>query len=323
MSEGLNIIFAGTPEFAAVALQALQASQHQVIAVYTQPDRSAGRGQKVQPSPVKKLALQAGIPIYQPERLSEDECKRLNTLHADVMLVSAYGLLLPIAALKAPKLGCINIHASLLPKWRGAAPIQRAILAGDKQTGITIMQMVEELDAGPILYQSKCDIKTTDTGSSLHDRLAQMSAKHSAEVLLRLQNNELKPIPQDASLATYAEKLVKHEANINWQESVVEIERKIRAFNAWPVAYTYLHEKRLRIWEAGLSNTVSQQVPGSVIAATKAGIEVSTGQGVLSIKSLQAAGGKIVSAQDFVNAHDIRNQCFSRDPGATRLTARA
>ncbi len=313
MSKGLKIIFAGTPDFASATLESLITSSHTVIAVYTQPDRTAGRGLKLRSSPVKEIALQAEIPVYQPNSINEDECGRIKKLGADVMLVSAYGLLLPAAALTTPKLGCINIHASLLPKWRGAAPIQRAIMAGDKQTGITIMQIVEELDAGPILYQIKCDIKATDTGSSLHDRLALISSRNIAEILECLQNNELTPIPQDASLATYADKLVKQEGNINWQESALEIERKIRAFNAWPVAFTYLHEQRLRIWEAVLSNTLSQLKPGTVIAATKEGIEVATGEGVLSLKSLQLAGGKIISARDFINAHDILNQCFSSE----------
>jgi len=321
MSEGLKIIFAGTPEFAAASLQPLIKSQHQIIAVYTQPDRPAGRGQKIKLSPVKKLALVAEIPIFQPESLSDDECKRLLNFNADVMLVSAYGLLLPQAALSSTKLGCINIHASLLPKWRGAAPIQRSILAGDTQTGITIMQMVEELDAGPVLYRSTCEIKATDTASSLHDRLAQMSAKEVVDILMCFQNHALKAIPQDAGQATYAQKIVKNEANINWQQSAVEIERKIRAFNAWPVAYTYLQGKRLRIWEASLSNTVAQLKPGSVITATKESIEVVTGEGVLRLISLQLSGGKIISAQDFINAHDLHNQCFVRNTEETVLRA--
>lgn len=311
MSTGLKIIFAGTPEFAVPALQALLTSQHEVIAVYTQPDRPAGRGRKLRLSPIKEIALQAEIPVYQPNNLNADECKHLHELGADVMLVSAYGLLLPTAALRAPKLGCINIHASLLPKWRGAAPIQRAIIAGDKQTGITIMQMVEALDAGPILCQFTCTIGSTDTGSSLHDRLAQMSAREIDTSLQRLQRNEYTPRLQDTNQVSYANKLSKQEAKINWQESARDIERKIRAFNAWPVAYSYLLGQRIRIWEAVSNNASSQQKPGTVITASKEGIEVATGEDVLRLLSLQLSGGKIISAQDFVNAHDVLHQCFS------------
>lgn len=311
MPTDLKVIFAGTPEFAAATLQALITSQHKVIAVYTQPDRPAGRGRKARLSPVKEIALQAEIPVYQPDNLNADECKHLHGLGAGVMLVSAYGLMLPTAALRAPRLGCINIHASLLPKWRGAAPIQRAIIAGDKQTGITIMQMVEALDAGPILFQFTCSIGSTDTGSSLHNRLAQISAREIDTSLQRLQHNEYTPMLQDASQVSYANKLSKQEAKINWQESALDIERKIRAFNAWPVAYSYLLGQRIRIWEAVSNNVSSQQKPGTVITASKKGIEVATGEDNLRLTSLQLSGGTIISAQDFVNAHDVLHQCFS------------
>ena len=321
MSTGLNIIFAGTPNFSVSSLQSLLASHHQVIAVYTQPDRPAGRGQKVRLSPVKEVALQAEIPVYQPKYFDEDECKRIHAFGADIMLVSAYGSLLPAAVLAIPKLGCINIHASLLPKWRGATPIQHAIMAGDKQTGITIIQMVEELDAGPILYQSVCDITATDTGSSLCDRLAQMSARDINTVLQRLDNNKLMPTAQDVSKTSYANKLVKQAANINWQESALNIERKIRAFNASPVAYSYLHGLRTRIWEAELCDTQSSQKPGTVIAAGKEGIEVATGKGVLNLKLLQLSGGKAISARDFTNAHNVLYQRFGSNIETTGLTA--
>ncbi len=311
MSRGLKIIFAGTPVFATAALQSLLASRHQIIAVYTQPDRPAGRGQKLCSSAVKRLALQAKIPVFQPTAFDTDECARLQALDADVMLVSAYGLLLPVAVLETPKSGCINVHASLLPQWRGAAPIQRALLAGAKQTGITIIQMVKELDAGPILHQSTCDVRAADTGLSVHDRLAQLSASHIVDILNDLQNNALTPIPQDASRATYASKLTKQEANINWHASARTIERKIRAFNAWPVAYTYLQGKRLRVWQAALSDTISQRTPGTIIAATKNSIEVATGEGVISLHSLQLSGGKIIDARDFINARNVLDQRFS------------
>lgn len=310
MTTGLKIIFAGTPEFAAKALQALLSSHHQIIAVYTQPDRPAGRGQKLRMSPVKELALQANIPVFQPTTLEKEECMRMAELKADLMLVTAYGLLLSTDALNTPKLGCINIHASLLPRWRGAAPMQRAIIAGDTQTGISIMQIVERLDAGPILYQIKCEISANDTTDSLHDRLAKMAAQEIVGVLQRLQNHELIPIPQEEHLASYANKLSKQEASIDWQESAKQIERKIRAFNSWPVAYTYLDASRVRIWEAVVHNTQSQQNPGSVVEISNKGIEVATGKEVLIIKKLQLSGGKAISAKDFINAHNIAHQRF-------------
>ncbi len=311
MTTGLKIIFAGTPEFAAASLRALLDSQHQVIAAYTQPDRPAGRGQSLRKSPVKKIALKASIPIYQPKSFNEDECLILNNLNADVMVVSAYGLLLPADVLNSPSLGCINIHASLLPKWRGAAPIQRAIISGDKETGITIMQMVEELDAGPVLEQIKCAIKADDTGASLHDRLADISAKEIAGVLQRLKDQKLNPLPQDDNKASYAKKLSKQEAQINWQESAVQIERKIRAYNSWPVAYTYLNGTRVRIWEAQTSTTKTAGTPGHVVVLDNEGIEVTTGKGTLTIKTLQLSGGKVISAKDFNNAHDVSGQSFA------------
>lgn len=323
MSENLNIIFAGTPDFAAVSLQSLIASRHNVIAVYTQPDRPAGRGQKVQASAVKKIAQKEKIPIFQPKKLGADEIAQYSNLNSDVMVVSAYGLLLPKELLTIPKYGCINIHASLLPKWRGAAPIQRAIIAGDKQTGITIMQITEELDAGPILLQSKCDIHPSDTGKKLHDRLANLSSQEIIYALDCLQRNELVSKEQDAAQATYAKKLTKKEANINWQESAIEIERKIRAYNTWPVAYSYFQGQRVRIWEAKPSEMQCNKIPGTVISATNEGVEVCTGKGVLSLTLLQLSGGKIISAQDFKNAHETVNKCFSNIQDSETLKAHA
>lgn len=323
MSENLNIIFAGTPDFAAVSLQSLIASRHNIIAVYTQPDRPAGRGQKVQASPVKKIAKKENLPIFQPKKLDADEIAQISNLNSDVMVVSAYGLLLPAKLLAVPKYGCINIHASLLPKWRGAAPIQRAIIAGDKQTGITIMQIIEELDAGPILLQSKCDIHPSDTGKILHDRLANLSSQEIIRALDCLQRDELIPKEQDATQATYAKKLTKKEANINWQESAMKIERKIRAYNSWPVAYSYFQGQRVRIWEAKLSEIQCNKSPGTVISATHEGVEVCTGEGALSLKLLQLSGGKIISAQDFKNAHETVNKCFSNTQDSETLKAHA
>ena len=319
MSKDLNIIFAGTPEFAAAALQACIVSSHNVVAVYCQPDRPAGRGQKIQYGPVKKLALDAGISVFQPSRLEQQQFTDLKNLNADVMLVSAYGLLLPKQVLAIPKLGCINIHASLLPKWRGAAPIQRAIIAGDDQSGISIMQMVEELDAGPVLKSFACDVLANDTGSSLHDRLADMAAHEIIAVLENLQT--LNAIEQDQTQVSYAHKLTKQEANINWQESAIEIERKIRAFNAWPVAYTYLEQQRLRIWQAEVCAAEENKTPGKIITTTKQGIKVATGNGAINLVSVQLAGGKVIHAQDFINAHNLQGKHFSVEPSKNKIKA--
>ena len=311
MSAGLKVVFAGTPGFAATALRALIASDHRVVGVYTQPDRPAGRGRTVRPGPVKEVALQEGIPVFQPRHFGEGECRRLDTLGADVMLVSAYGLLLPGAALDIPRLGCINIHASLLPRWRGAAPIQRAILAGDRRSGICIMRMVEELDAGPVLLRESCEIRAGDTAVSLHDRLAGMAAGKIAGVLEGLDEHGFEPEPQDPEYVTYAHKIEKSEADIDWRDSAVRIERKVRAFNDWPVACTWLGERRVRVWEARLASGDSEHDPGTILD-TRADIEVATGDGVLGVAALQLPGGKCIPARDFTNAHDLRGECFSR-----------
>ena len=321
MNKGLNIIFAGTPEFAAAALQSCINSHHNIVAVYTQPDRPAGRGQKISYSPVKQLALDANIPVFQPQRFAKNQIEQLKTTGADIMLVSAYGMLLPKNVLEIPKLGCINIHASLLPKWRGAAPIQRAIIAGDTQTGISIMQMVEALDAGPVLQSFTCDINANDTGKSLHDRLAKIAADEIVNVLDRLQKRELQAVVQDESRVSYANKLSKQEANINWDQTAVEIERKIRAFNAWPVAYSYLNDQRVRIWQAELCSTATHAPPGAIVTADKDGIQVATGESNLILTTLQLAGGKVISAQDFINAHNVDGQQFKSE--TTKNTIRA
>lgn len=318
MSKVLNIVFAGTPDFAASALQACIVSKHNVVAVFTQPDRPAGRGRKIQFGPVKQLAIDAGIPVFQPEALSQEQFVQIEAMQADVMLVCAYGLLLPKEVLDAPKFGCINIHASLLPRWRGAAPIQRAIIAGDRETGISIMQMVKGLDAGAVLKKFACEILTTDTGSSLHDRLATIAAAEIVGVLEDLQENNLVATPQNETEVTYAKKLSKQEANIDWQQNALEIERKIRAFNTWPIAYTYWKQQRIRIWEAEISSVNSDLqldcLPGTVLNTNKQSIDVVTGDGILSLISLQLAGGKVISVQDFTNAHDISSQNFTVEP---------
>ena len=323
MSKALNIIFAGTPDFAASALQACISSRHNVVAVFTQPDRPSGRGRKIQFGPVKQLAIDAAIPVYQPKALSQEQFAQIDNMQADVMLVSAYGLLLPKEVLAAPKLGCINIHASLLPRWRGAAPIQRAIIAGDKMTGISIMQMVEGLDAGPILKQFECEIKDSDTGSCLHDRLAAIAAAEIVSVLEELQDNKLISTTQDESQVNYAKKLTKQEANIDWQQSAIEIERRIRAFTTWPIAYTYWSQQRIRVWEAQLSTANSDLPPGSIFSSTKQSLEVVTGDGILRLTALQLAGGKVIKALDFINAHDVSGTIFTAEPVNDDLKASA
>jgi len=327
MSKALKIIFAGTPDFAAAALQACIQSSHEVVAVFTQPDRPAGRGRKVRNGPVKQLAIDAGIPVHQPLRLEQEQFSLIQKLQADVMLVSAYGLLLPKDILALPKFGCINIHASLLPRWRGAAPIQRAIIAGDKQTGISIMQMVEALDAGPVLQQFKCEIQDTDTGSSLHDRLADIAKIEIIPVLENLQSGLLSAHQQDEAQVCYAKKITKQEANINWQLNAEEIVRQVRAFNSWPISYTFLGQQRIRIWEAVLSPTQSDALankqPGAIVVHHKQNLEVVTGKGVITLNTVQLAGGKVISAKDFINAQDVKGQYFTAEASDNPLRALA
>lgn len=302
MTNSLKIIFAGTPEFAAVALKALFQSQHQVIAVYTQPDRPAGRGQKLTASPVKILALQHQVPIFQPETLKEaSQQHTITALQADLMVVAAYGLILPLAVLEAPALGCINIHASLLPRWRGAAPIQRAILAGDSETGITIMQMAKGLDTGPILYKQSCPITAIDTSQTLHDKLSQLGAE---ALLTTLQDlSAYPPIPQDKSLVTYAEKIAKPEAKINWDLSAAEIDRCIRAFNPWPIAFTTCDGDVVRVWQALPMPGSSFERSGTILAASNEGIDIQAGnQTMLRIQKLQLPGGKVLTAKELLNS---------------------
>jgi len=300
----LRIIFAGTPDFAASALSVLIKSEHDIVAVYTQPDRPAGRGRKLRASPVKELAVENNIPVLQPENLKDTEAQNtLRNFNADVMVVAAYGLILPQVVLDMPRFGCLNIHASLLPRWRGAAPIQRAIAAGDKESGITIMQMNAGLDTGDILQLTSTPISNKDNGGDLHDRLAEIGASAILEVLNKLDSDHLKPTVQDDSLATYAHKLEKKEAIINWQNSATEIERLIRAFNPWPVTFTYLNDKPLRIFQADILSEESDQEAGTVIACDKKGIDVSCGKGVLRILKLQPSGSKAMNVAAFMNGH--------------------
>jgi len=311
----LKIIFAGTPEFSVPPLNALIESPHEVVAVYTQPDRPAGRGRKLTSSPVKLCAEAHGIPVFQPERLRDAEDQQvLIDLQADLMVVVAYGLILPPAILQAPHLGCINIHASLLPRWRGAAPIQRAILAGDRETGITIMQMDKGLDTGDMLLKKTCPILEDDTGSSLHDRLSQLGAEALMEALPGISAQSLAGEKQDDSLANYAEKLHKSEALIDWSRSASAIRAQVSAFNAWPVAQTPVDLKgngepqMLRIWRAEVlpaESVHSEASPGTVISCNKQGIDIMTGDGVLRVTQLQLPGKKPMDAPAFVNANDI------------------
>lgn len=321
MVSPLKIIFAGTPEFAAVSLEALLGTEHQVCAVYTQPDRPAGRGRKLTHSPVKQLALEQGISVLQPVSLKHAEAQqRLESLQADVMVVVAYGLILPPAVLQAPRFGCLNVHASLLPRWRGAAPIQRAILAGDSETGVTIMQMDEGLDTGAMLNKVVTAISDDDTAQTLHDCLAQMGAEALVNTLnLMAADNPSQsgntPEVQDNSQATYAAKLDKSEAKINWQQSAVEIHRMVRAFNPWPVAQTHVGDTVLRIWEARQVMTgdiaPDNTAVGSVVAESKSGIDVLTGEGILRITTLQMPGGRPLLAGDFINAKSLVGSILS------------
>ena len=288
------------------ALAALLGSRHRVCVVYTQPDRPAGRGQQVAMSAVKQRALQHGIPVEQPATLRDAAAvARLAQWRADVMVVVAYGLILPAAVLAAPRLGCINIHASLLPRWRGAAPIQRAILAGDTHSGVTIMRMDAGLDTGPMLLERRTPLADRETGGSLHDRLAGDGAAALLQALAGVADGSITPRAQPADGVTYAAKISKQEALIDWTRSAVDIDRQVRAFNPWPIAETRWKTQQLRCWEAHPEPAASTAAPGTVIAADTSGIKVATGAGILNVTRVQLAGRKAMTAAEFINAQHI------------------
>lgn len=303
MSDSLRIVFAGTPDFAAHHLDALLSSNHTVIGVFTQPDRPAGRGNKLTSSPVKQLAQQHNIPIFQPKSLRPAENQQLVAeLNADIMVVVAYGLILPQAVLDMPRLGCVNVHGSLLPRWRGAAPIQRSLWAGDSETGVTIMQMDVGLDTGDMLYKISCPITHQDTSATLYEKLAGIGPQGLLATLDLLCQGTVKPEPQDEGDATYANKLSKEEALLDWNLSAVQLERCIRAFNPWPVSYFYIADQAVKVWQAEALDIKTSQRPGTIIKADKQGIQVATAEGVLNILQLQPAGKKPMSAQDLLNS---------------------
>jgi methionyl-tRNA formyltransferase len=303
----MRIAFAGTPEFAARILMALIAAQHTLRLVLTQPDRKKGRGLKLVMSPVKEVAQQHGIAIHQPDSLNSSTAQApLRDAGVEVMVVAAYGLLLPPAVLSLPKHGCINVHASLLPRWRGAAPIQRAILAGDAQTGVCIMQMDAGLDIGPVLLSRSLPIAPTETGGSLHDKLATLGAELIVEALARLEHDVLPAHPQPSLGATYANKLSKEEAAIDWSQPALQLERQVRAFDPFPVARTQWREEPLKIWAAtGVPETTLAKA-GSIVAVAANGVTVACGEGVLVLTELQKAGGKRLTASRFLTGHPMR-----------------
>lgn len=299
----LKLIFAGTPDFAARHLAALLSSDHEVVAVYTQPDKPAGRGQKLTASPVKELALAHGLPVYQPASLRKEEAQaELAALGADLMVVVAYGLILPKAVLDTPRLGCINVHGSLLPRWRGAAPIQRSIWAGDAETGVTIMQMDVGLDTGAMIRKVSCPIAADETSASLYDKLAGLGPQALVDTVNAMAAGNTAAEAQDNTQANYAEKLSKEEARINWSMEAVAIERCIRAFNPWPISWFEVAGQTVKVWQAEVVAQDHGQTAGTLLKADKQGIDIATGKGVLRLLSLQPPGKKAMSVTDLLNS---------------------
>ena len=301
----MRLVFAGTPDFAAVALRALIAAGHDIPLVLTQPDRPAGRGMKLRMSPVKELALAHGLTVAQPDNLKTGEARQpILDSQADVMVVAAYGLLLPQAVLDMPRLGCVNIHASLLPRWRGAAPIHRAIEAGDTETGITLMQMDKGLDTGAMLRRTALPILDTDTTGSLHDRLAELGAREIVALLPDLEAGRVAATSQDDARATYAAKIGKEDARLDWRLTARELDRRIRAFNPFPGAWCLLDEAPLKIWRA--RPVAGHGVPGQILDLDRQGIRLACGEGALEIVEVQKAGGKRLTVEAFLSGHELR-----------------
>ena len=304
MTRKQRIVFAGTPEFARLILAELLQGPEEVVGVFTQPDRPAGRGRALQASPVKQEAVAAGIPVFQPESCKTGEAlDLLRSLAPDLLIVVAYGQILPQAILDLPTRGAINVHASLLPAWRGAAPIARAIAAGDKESGVAIMQMEAGLDSGPVLWAERVPIAPDDTAASLHDRLARLGSVALRRALDGLWANRLKPVPQDPTLATYARKLKKEEARIDWRLPAATLERLVRAFNPSPVAHTLFRDKGLRVWQAQVLAVRDDQAPGTISAVGKDGIVVTCGEDQLLLLAVQPAGKGALSGSDFVRGY--------------------
>ncbi|MBL4831809.1 MAG: methionyl-tRNA formyltransferase [Aliivibrio sp.] len=306
MSKSLRIVFAGTPDFAARHLAALLSSQHEIIGVYTQPDRPAGRGKKLTASPVKNMALESNIPVYQPENFKSDEAKQqLTALNADLMVVVAYGLLLPQVVLDTPRLGCINVHGSLLPRWRGAAPIQRSIWAGDQETGVTIMQMDLGLDTGDMLSIASLPIEPNDTSATMYEKLAQLGPTALTDCLSTIADGTVVAEKQNDELSNYAKKLSKDEAKIDWNLDANTIERCIRAFNPWPMSFFSVAEQNVKVWQSRaepLEGDNNHTSAGTIFKADKTGIYVATGDGAIVFEQLQIPGKKAMPVQDILNS---------------------
>lgn len=303
----LTLVFAGSPEFAVPTMEALQASEHTLVGVYCQPDRPAGRGLQIRQCAVKQSALRLGIPVYQPKSLRSPEAQAtLASLRPDVMVVVAYGLVLPIPVLEIPRYGCINVHASLLPRWRGAAPIQRAVLAGDAESGISIMQLDAGLDTGPVYRSVSTPIETAMTAGELHDRLSILGAETLSENLDAIVDGHIRACPQPEEGAVYANKITRDEAKICWEDAAVQVERKVRAFNPWPGAESVSGSRKLKIWRARALEHDSGNPPGTIVAESREGIVVACGQGCLRIERLQSAGRRAMDAAAFINASRLK-----------------
>ena len=308
----MKIVFMGTPDFAAVCLEALYRAGHEILAVVTQPDRPRGRKKEPEPSEVKQMALLHGTPVLQPERIrNADQIEKLRAYAADLFVVAAFGQILPVEILTMPRLGCINVHASLLPKYRGAAPIQQAILDGEEQTGVTIMQMAEGLDTGDILASRSVRIREDETGGSLFDVLSQVGAKLLTETIPRLEAGSITPIPQDESRASYVKMLRKEDGRMDFSRSAEELERRIRGLSPWPGAFCEYEGKKLRLWKAAVTDiAVSSREPGRILAADRDGIRVACGQGVLCILELQPEGKKRMTSRDYLLGHRITEGAY-------------